>query len=83
MEANIQLRGALNDAQMSVLRLLGQMKTVEEVKELHKVISDYYARKIDEAMDQLWDSGEWSQERINQTLKEDVHANRQPQKEHV
>ena len=77
MEANRQLRGPLNDAQMSVLRLLGHMKTVEEVEELHKVISDYYARKIDEAMDQLWDSGEWSQERIDQTLKEDVHANRQ------
>lgn len=79
MEANRQLRGPLNDAQMSVLRLLGHMKTVEEVEELHKVISDYYARKIDEAMDQLWDSGEWSQERIDQTLKEDVHANRQPE----
>ena len=69
-------RGPLNEAQMSVLRLLGHMKTVEEVQELHKVISDYYARKIDEAMDQLWDSGEWSQEKIDALMTEDLHAER-------
>lgn len=67
-------RGSLNEAQMSVLRLLGHMKTVEEVEELRQVISDYYARKIQEGMDSLWESGEWSQERIDLTLKEDVHA---------
>ena len=77
MEATKQFRGPLNDAQMSVMRLLGHMKTVEEVEELHKVISDYYRRKIDEGMDQLWESGEWSQQRIDQILKEDVHANKQ------
>ena len=76
MEATRQFRGPLNEAQMSVMRLLGHMKSVEEVEELHKVISDYYARKIDEEMDKLWESGEWSQERIDEILKEDVHANR-------
>ena len=75
MEAKTQ-RGPLNEAQMSVLRLLGHMKTVEEVEELHKVISDYYARKIDEGMDKLWESGEWSQEKIDALLTEDLHAER-------
>ena len=69
-------RGPLNEAQMSVLRLLGHMKTVEEVQELHKVIRDYYARKIDEEMDKLWESGEWSQEKIDALLTEDLHAER-------
>ena len=79
MESRKQSGSPLNDAQMSVLRLLGHMKTVEEVEELHKVISAYYLHKIDEGMDQLWDSGEWNQERIDQILKEDVHANHQPE----
>lgn len=74
MAATTTQRGPLNEAQMSVLRLLGRMKTVEEVEELRQVISDYYARKIEEGMDRLWESGEWSQERIDLTLKEDVHA---------
>lgn len=81
MDARNQLRGPLNEAQMSVLRLLGGMKTVEEVEQLHKVISNYYARKIDEGMDRLWESGEWSDERIEEILKEDVHA--KPQLEYA
>lgn len=55
------------------------MKTVEEVEELREVISCYYARKIQEGMDRLWENGEWSQERIDLTLKEDVHAKPQPE----
>ena len=47
----------LNEAQMSILRLLGSMKTVEEVKELRQVICDYYARRVDEEMDLLWEAG--------------------------
>ena len=38
----------LNEAQLSILRLLGSMKTVEEVDELRQVICDYYARRVDE-----------------------------------
>ena len=43
----------LNEAQMSVLRLLGSMKTVEEVDELRRVICEYYARRVDEEVDKL------------------------------
>ena len=42
---------ALNEAQMSILRLLGSMKTVEEVDELRQIICHYYARKVDEVVD--------------------------------
>ena len=70
-------RTVLNQAQLDILQLLGHIKTVEQAEELRKVICDYYARKIDEEMDKLWESGEWSQERIDQILKEDVHAKHQ------
>ena len=81
MEANSQLGGSLNEAQMSVLRMLGQMKTVEEVEELHKLILAYYDYKIQKEMDKLWDEGKWSQEIIDNLLKEDVHA--KPELEHA
>ena len=48
----------LNEAQLSILRLLGSMKTVEEVNELRQVICDYYARKVDDEVDKLWESGQ-------------------------
>ncbi|MBR1933028.1 MAG: hypothetical protein IJ841_05005 [Prevotella sp.] len=79
MDATSQLGRPLNEAQMSVLRLLGHMKTVEEVEELHQVISDYYRRKIDEGMDKLWESGEWSNERIDEILNEDIHTKFRPE----
>lgn len=67
-------RTVLNNAQLEFLQLLGHIKTKEELDELREVVCQFYARKIDEGMDQLWDSGEWSQERIDKILKEDVHA---------
>lgn len=60
----------LNEAQMSILRLLGSMKTVEEVNELRQVICDYYARKVDDEVDKLWESGQWDNEK-NETILEE------------
>ncbi len=54
---------ALNEAQMSILRHLGPMKTVEEVNELRQVICDYYARRVDVEVDKLWESGQWGHEK--------------------
>ncbi len=54
----------LNDAQMSILRLLGSMKTVEEVDELRQVICDYYARRVDEEVDKLWENGTLNEAKV-------------------
>ena len=78
MENVAQYNGPLNQAQMSVLRLLGRMKTVGEVEELRQVILDYYARKIDDGMEKLWERGEWNDEKIDQILKTDFHKQKQP-----
>ena len=69
-------RTVLNKAQLDILQLLGHIKTVEQAEELRKVICDYYARKIDEEMDKLWESGEWNQEKIDALMTEDLHAKR-------
>lgn len=72
----IENRTVLNKAQLEFLPLLAHIKSDEELSELRKIICDYYAKKIDDAMDALWESGEWSQERIDTILKSDVHAKR-------
>ncbi len=43
----------LNRAQLNILRLLGRMKSVEQVEEPRQVMSNYYARKATEVMDML------------------------------
>ena len=65
---------ALNEAQMSILRLLGSMKTVEEVNELRQVICDYYARRVYEEFDKLWESGQWDNEKNESVLSEHLRT---------
>ena len=77
METNEE-RTVLNEAQLEFLQLLGHIKTKEELDELREVVCDFYARKIDEGMEKLWQEGKWSQEIMDNILKEDVHANRTP-----
>lgn len=57
----------LNQAQMDFLRLLSHFKTEEQVKQLSDLVCQYYARKVDEEMDRLWDEGKWNQEKIEET----------------
>ena len=64
----------LNEAQMSILRLLGAMKTVEEANELRQVICDYYARRVDDEVDKLWDEGKWDNEKNEAILKEHLRT---------
>lgn len=54
---------------MDFLQLLGHIKTVEELDELSKVVSDYYARKAEEGMNRLWESGLWSKEKDEEIMK--------------
>jgi len=70
----MEQRTVLNEAQLSVLRLLATMKTVEEVHELRQIISNYYAQKATEEMDRLWESGEWNEEKNEAVLKEHLRT---------
>ena len=69
-----QVRTPLNKAQMDILRLLEHIKTDEEAEELRDVISSFYARKAEEAMDRLWEAGLWDQEKNDDILKEHLRT---------
>lgn len=51
-----------------------QTRCGKQLDELREVVCLFFACKVDKGMDRLWDSGEWSLERMGQILKEDVHA---------
>jgi hypothetical protein len=70
----MEQRTMLNEAQLSILRLLGRMKTVEQVSELRQIISNYYAQKATEEMDRLWDEGQWSEQQNEAVLKEHLRT---------
>lgn len=54
----------LNPAQMQLLDMMSFIKTPEALRDLNKVISDYFVRKADEEMDQMWKVGTLNEERI-------------------
>ena len=64
-----QVRTPLNAAQMDFLQLLGHIKTVEELEELSQVVSDFYARKAEEGMNRLWETGQWSKEKDEEIMR--------------
>lgn len=59
----------LNEAQLDFLQLLGHIKTTEELDELNQVVSDFYARKAEKAMDRLWETGQWNSKKDEEILK--------------
>lgn len=56
----------------NLLMLMSRIKTDEELSELTQVVSDFYARRVDDEMDELWDKGvinedlikDWTQEHM-------------------
>lgn len=60
---------SLNPVQLHLLQMFQGYDSEKDLDELKKVLSEYYARKVDEEMDQLWEDG-----KINaQTLKDWEH----------
>ncbi len=59
----------LNAAQLDFLQLLAHIKTMEELDELRQVVSDFYARKAEDGMNKLWESGQWSKEKDEEMLR--------------
>ena len=62
MEQNV----GLNQAQLDFLRLLSHFKTEEEVRELNDLVCKYYAQKIDEEMDRLWEEAKANERKVSE-----------------
>ena len=71
---HMETLSSLNKAQLQILKLLSNIKTEEEAKELSQVISNFYAKKATEEMDRLWESGQWNEEENDQILKEHLRT---------
>lgn len=51
------LRTAFTPAQLHILEMMKYFKSESAVLELQQVLADYYAKKVQEEADRLWDSG--------------------------
>lgn len=63
-----------NPAQMKILQMMSYIKTDEEWEEIQKVLSDYFAKKVDQEMDKLWEQGIINEKTIEQWGKEHMRT---------
>lgn len=54
----------LNQAQIQFLDMLSFIKTPQELNELNKAVSHYFAQKAEEELERLWDEGTLNKEKI-------------------
>lgn len=62
-----------NPAQLYLLDVFSDIKTDDELLEIKKLISDYYAKKLDGMLDEMWKPGELDQKRLDEIDQMDLH----------
>ncbi len=55
----------LNKAQIEVLDALASLQTDEEVHALKLAISQFFAKRAQDALEDLWQKGVWNQELLD------------------
>ena len=53
-------------AQVHVLNLVSHIKTAIGLEQLREQLAAFYAQKVDDEMDGLWESGQWSEKRLQE-----------------
>ena len=69
MEATV-----FNPTQLHLLKMFSYAKSEEALLEIKKALSVYFAQKVEEDMDALWDEGLWSQEKNETVLEEHLRT---------
>ncbi|MCQ2245921.1 MAG: dephospho-CoA kinase [Bacteroidaceae bacterium] len=57
-------RVAFTPAQMHVLNMASRIKTEATLQRFKDQMAAFYAKLIDEEMDELWESGEWNEQKL-------------------
>ena len=62
-----------NSAQLYLLGVFSHIKSDEEFNDIKQLISDYYAKRLDQMTKKMWESGELDQKRLDEINEMDLH----------
>ena len=65
---------ALNPTQLHLLKMFSFAKNEESLEEIKTALTVYFAKRVEDEMDALWESGEWNQEKNEAILKEHLRT---------
>lgn len=68
------MSAALSQYQLESLDLLGQIKNPNDMKAIRDLISDYFAKKAEDAIDALWHEGKITTETIESWKHEHMRS---------
>lgn len=60
----------LNSMQLFMIRLFEKQLNARQEEEIKKLLTDYFAKQIDDEMDQIWEEKGLSQEHLNEALEQ-------------
>lgn len=60
----------LNSMQLFMIKLFQKQLNAKQEEEIKALLTDYFARQIDEEMDRIWEEKGLSQEDLNHALEE-------------
>ena len=64
----------LNAVQLHLLELFSGDMADQELSDIKAILKSYYAKRVDEDMDALWDQKEWNEETVEQWGKEHMRT---------
>lgn len=64
---------SLNMTQVHLLQMFQIDSSQKGLDELKDLLYSYYSKKMDESLDELWDSGILNQERLDEINQMDLH----------
>ena len=59
---------SLSPAQVNILDIMSFVKTPKAIDELRDALAEYFAKRVDEEVEKLWNSGVLTEEKV-----EDLH----------
>lgn len=64
----------LNPVQQHLLKMFAFDGSEERLMEVKEVLTKYFSQKLDDRLNELWDSGILNQEKLDELRKIDVHT---------
>lgn len=63
-----------NPIQMHLLKMFSYDTSLEGLEELKEVIYQYYSKRMNEKLDELWDKGTLGQKKLDEIAEMDIHS---------
>ncbi|TGX82664.1 hypothetical protein E5358_06375 [Palleniella muris] len=60
--------------QLQLLQMFSHKTNETELREVQSLLSEYFAKKVEDAIDDLWEKGQWDNEQNENVLKEHLRT---------